>query len=745
MKFCKKYLLFFILLIVNLFYGINRDSTFISIHDSLNNRPKVGLVLSGGGARGFAHVEVIEAIEKAGIKIDYISGTSMGAIVGSLYAAGYSPEEMKNIIRSIDFNELFIQDRNRNFIPFFDKSYREKYILTLPISNFKMVLPSALSKGQGPLMLLTNLLYNVHDIHDYSKLPIPFLCIATNLETGDEEQLESGFLPLSVLASGAYPSLIEPVKIDNKTLIDGGIVNNFPSRALRNKGMDIIIGVDLGNGLQKADEINSIFNIISQIISYRINIKTDFERSYVDLLIKPDLKNYEVTDFDKKDSILYKGKLAGEKAFPELLKIAKLQGYTNIIRPRIKELPSSKNLFITKLSIIGNSSKNSAYIKRKLGLKIPQNTSIKKLDKGISALYSTGNYKRVFYELTSDNFEENQQVNLYLDKTDNNSIKFGIHYDDVYKTSLLANVTLNKLLLNNSNLSIDVIFGNNFRTNINYFIDNGILPSIGSNTTFNSFNFNYSDLKRSEYSFNRIRYFNQQIYLQSTLNEKYAVGTGIEYSFMRISPFSYDRNTDLNHKSFDKDESFFYNPYFYIKADTRDNPNFPFKGFKLDASAKYIFYSNAPNFDKFSIIKSQLNYSIPIGHRLALENQHFLGVSFNSPTLQYKYFNGGYFEQDFLNFSKFLGLPFAYNSGDQLFSLYSSLNYKVLKNHYLKIYANMDNVEDEFKDIRYFKYKYFSYGLGYGYDSPFGPINLLYTFSTYQKKGVFSVGLGYWF
>lgn len=416
MKFCKKYLLFFILLIGNLFYGINRDSTFISIQDSLNRRPKVGLVLSGGGAKGFAHVEVIEAIEKAGIKIDYISGTSMGAIVGSLYAAGYSPKEMRNIIKSIDFNELFLQDRNRNFIPFFDKSYREKYILTLPISNFKVVFPSALSKGQGPLMLLTNLLYNVHDIHDYSKLPIPFLCIATNLETGDEEQMEKGFLPLSVLASGAYPSLIEPVKIDDKTLIDGGIVNNFPSRALRDKGMDIIIGVDLGNGLQKANEIKSILNIISQIISYRINIKTDFERSYVDLLIRPDVKNYEVTDFDKKDSILYKGKLAGEKAFPELLKIAKLQGFDTINRPRIQELPSEKNLFITKLSIIGNSSKDSVYIKRKLGLKLPQNTSITKLDKGISALYSTGNYNRVFYELTSENFNENQQVNLYLDK-----------------------------------------------------------------------------------------------------------------------------------------------------------------------------------------------------------------------------------------------------------------------------------------------------------------------------------------
>jgi NTE family protein len=742
MNFYNKYILFFILSIFNSFsYAQIQDS--VKVQDSVRVRPKVGLVLSGGGAKGFAHVEVIEAIEKAGIKIDYISGTSMGAIVGSLYAAGYSPAEIKKAVENIDFVELFLQEKNRNFIPFFDKSYREKYILTLPFNDFKFSLPSALSKGQGPLMLLTYLLNDVREIDDYSKLPIPFFCIATNLATGEEEQLESGFLPLSVLASAAYPSLIEPVKIGDKIMIDGGIVNNFPAKALRNKGMDIIIGVDLGAGLQKSEDINSIFNILSQIMSFRINIKTDFERSYVDLLIKPNLKNYKVPDFDKKDSILSIGRIAARKAFPALVEIAKAQGYDTINRPRMETSPSEKHVFITKFDVIGNLTNDITYIKRKMGVSVPQNTSIEKLNMGVSALYSTGNFNQVYYEIKDDPAKESQQVILYLDEKNNNSLKFGIHYDDIYKASLLANVTLNKLFLKNSTLSIDVVFGNNFRSYLNYFIDNGVYPSIGFNASFNSFNFNYSDVKKNEYVFNRLRNYNQQIYIQSTISEKYAIGAGMEYSYTSISPFL--SNTYIKNVDFSKDESFFYNPYFYIRADTRDNAHFPSRGFKLDAVAKSFLFSNAPDFEKFSMVMGDLSYSIPISKRLSIESLGSLGISFDNPSLQQKYFLGGYFEQDLLHFKRFLGLPFNYISGNQLISLYASLNYRVLKNHYLKAYANFANIEEKFEDIKYFKYDYSGYGVGYGYDSPFGPINLMYTYSVDQNKGIFNVGLGYWF
>jgi len=708
-----------------------------SAQDTIKKNPKVGVVLSGGGAKGFAHIEVLEALEKAGIRIDYIAGTSMGAIIGGLYAAGYSPQQIRQIIEKTDFTELFIQEKDRNFIPFFDKSYKEKYLLNIPFSNFRISFPSAISKGQGPLTMLTDLLAPVHHIKDFSQLPIPFFCIATDLATGSEERLEKGFLPLSILASGALPTLVEPIKIDGKTLVDGGVVNNFPAKALRNKNMDIIIGVDLGSGLMKAEEITSLVKIVSQIISYRIIYKTDFERDYVDVLIKPDLKNYVATDFDKKDSILLKGKIAAEKVFPKLQEIAKMQGYDTLNRPRIKTLPENMHLFLTQMNIEGSKTYDDKYIHRKTNIHIPENATVKKLSTGVSALYSTGNFNRVYYELNDNSDKESENITLHLNEKDNNAIKFGLHYDDVYKTGLLTNVTINRLILSNSTASLDVVFGNNFRGYFNYFIDNGVLPSVGLNTTFNTFIFNFDDMKNGDYPIRRIRNFNQQIYLQSTIKEKYAVGAGMEYSHISFTPFS-----NLMVKTFEKTKVDFLNPYFYIQADTRDNPNFPIRGFKFNATAKYIPFSSI---ESFYIIKGNLSYYIPINKRLSVEGESFFGTSINELPSEYKYFIGGYFEQNLCNFQKFLGLPFAYTSGNHAFTLFGGLKYRILKNHYARGFVNFANVEDNFVDLKYFKYKYSSYGFGYGYDSPFGPIHLLYAYSPNQHKGALNVALGYWF
>ena len=176
-----------------------------------STRLKVGVVLSGGGAKGYAHVGALKKIEEAGIKIDYVGGTSMGAIIGGLYAAGYTPDELQKIMYQLDISSLITQNKDRAEIPFFEKAYKEKYILELPFDKFKLTIPNAFSKGQGPLDLLTYLLRPVHNIDDFNQLPTPFVCIGTNLETGEEKVFRSGFLPRVILASGAYPTMLDPV------------------------------------------------------------------------------------------------------------------------------------------------------------------------------------------------------------------------------------------------------------------------------------------------------------------------------------------------------------------------------------------------------------------------------------------------------------------------------------------------------------------------------------------------------
>ncbi|MGY0408459.1 MAG: patatin-like phospholipase family protein, partial [Polaribacter sp.] len=216
-------------------------------------QPKVGLVLSGGGAKGFAHIAVLKEIDKAGIQLDYIGGTSMGAIIGGLYAVGYSGEEIEKIILKTDFLTLIQDGLPRNAETFFEKEYGGKTVITLPVNKRKIGLPKAISKGQNVLNLLLELIDSSSENQDFSKLPIPFFCIGTDVENGSPVVLEKGSLALALRASGSFPSLLNPVEFNDKLLVDGGIANNFPVNIMKSKGMDIIIGSDVEGKLFKKE------------------------------------------------------------------------------------------------------------------------------------------------------------------------------------------------------------------------------------------------------------------------------------------------------------------------------------------------------------------------------------------------------------------------------------------------------------------------------------------------------------
>ncbi|UCE94506.1 MAG: patatin-like phospholipase family protein, partial [Flavobacteriaceae bacterium] len=213
------------------------------------NTPKVGLLLSGGGAKGLAHIGVLKTLDSLGVEVDYVGGTSMGSIVGALYASGYSGKKLEKIFSEIDFDELINDEIPRNSKSFYERDLSEKYALSLPFDNFKITVPSALSRGQNVFNLFSRLLLHVSDIEDFSKLPIPYFCIATDIETGEQVMLEEGNLAQAITASGALPTLFQPVHLEDKILIDGGVVNNYPIDEMRYKGVDIIIGVDVQDSL----------------------------------------------------------------------------------------------------------------------------------------------------------------------------------------------------------------------------------------------------------------------------------------------------------------------------------------------------------------------------------------------------------------------------------------------------------------------------------------------------------------
>jgi len=263
---------------------------------------KVGVVLSGGGAKGLAHVGVLKVLEEAGIRIDYIAGTSMGAIVGGLYASGYSATQLDSIFRTIDFNKIIQDELPRKAKTFYEKEASEKYAISLPFDNFKLSLPQSISKGQNTYNLLIRLLEHVADTDDFTKLPIPFFCIATDIEKAEQVILETGFLPEAISASGALPTLFKPVTLGDKILIDGGVLNNYPVNELRDKGVDIIIGIDVQDSLRKRDKLTTAPDIFLQINNYLTIKEMEGKRDNTDVYIRPDIKDFNLVDFNQRSS-----------------------------------------------------------------------------------------------------------------------------------------------------------------------------------------------------------------------------------------------------------------------------------------------------------------------------------------------------------------------------------------------------------------------------------------------------------
>lgn len=711
-------------------------------------RPKVGVVLSGGGAKGYAHIGALKKIEEAGIKIDYIGGTSMGAIVGGLYAAGYSPDELEKIIKQLDLTSLIINEKNRKEIPYFEKYNSEKYILELPFNNFKLTIPQAISNGQGPLDMLTYLFRHVHDITDFKDLPIPFVCIATNIVTGEEKIFKSGYLPQIVLASGAYPSMIKPVKIGDDLYIDGGVLNNFPVKEVKDMGADIIIGVDLQDPLKTADELTSATDVMMQIVKFNMEKKSEEQRKLVDLMIVPKMDGYNVTSFGDIDPILKTGTEAATLQFEALQNIAKLQGNLNNER---KSLDLKEYILVKNVNINGNSTFNKNYIEGKLKIKSPQLASFEEIQQGINRLYSSGNFSKIEYKLMDNDVKD---YNLDLVITENpvkQKLRFGLHYDDFFKTSLLLNFTAKNLIFKNSTLSTDFVVGDHIRYNMNYFVDNGYYPSVGIRSRMYRFKkeVDLRDLSTEEhpnlgelnYTFND---FINQFYIQSTIKEKYALGFGLEHQYIELFTKNISNVSNFPYSADNRGN--YWKAYTYIGADNRNNPNFASRGFKFYSSLKYIFDSNVKNFDKIYELQADLEANFHINNFVSYRFTANFGTFFNgNNTDPQKFIVGGYVRQRFLNYTKFYGLPFASVIGDNKLIIGSELQFKILKNHYAGVFANLANVEDRLEHIQLLDYKYLGFGANYGYDSPLGPLNFIWSFSPHTNKGLFNLSLGYWF
>ncbi|PHR68965.1 MAG: patatin [Lutibacter sp.] len=735
------------LLLFTTVIAFSQQNDSIKKNDTIKKDLKVGLVLSGGGAKGFAHVGILKVLEEAGVRVDYIGGTSMGAIVGAMYASGYNAKEIDSLIRTFDFDKIMQDQIPRKSKPFYEKQDGEKYAITLPVKKGKVGLPKALSKGQNVLNLTSKLLQHVDTIRDFNKLPIPFFCIATNLETGKQEILNSGFLPRAVQASGAFPTLLEPVEIDGKLLADGGIVNNFPIDEVIAMGADIIIGVDLRNDFDTKEELNSALKILNQIISFQIYGNHEEKIKRANLYLHPsDIDNYEVTSFDKLEEIVKVGEDAARFQFDEFVKIAARQ--TRKRKPiHRKEHP--QKIKIKRIEIDGNKDYTRTYVKGKMKISNGETITFSDFVEGINNLTATGNFTNIQYEI--DEEKDGSIVRLKLKQDDISTyVKFSAHYDNLYKTGVLGNITSKHILGKNDIFSLDFILGDNIRYNLDYFVDNGSYWSFGLKSRFNTFNFDTAlhsqGLNVNELNLKYLDLTNQ-LYFQTVLNRKFAFGVGAEHK--RISAYTKTLITTSNQDKTYFDKSDYFNAISYLKFDTYDKKYFQKEGVFVDIDFRWFLFSSDynNNFNSFSQLKGKVGYAHTFFDKLTMhiisEGGITIGVNDN---FVLDYHLGGYGENYINTFTPFQGYEFASLSKSAFLKSALTLRYEFVENHYLMSTINLARADDDlFNQGRIFEDTKTGYGIGYGFDSFLGPIELNYTHSPDTKESYWYFNLGYWF
>ncbi|MDX1641798.1 MAG: patatin-like phospholipase family protein, partial [Balneolaceae bacterium] len=238
-------------------------------NNQVDDTLRVGLVLSGGGAMGIAHIGVIQAIEEAGIRIDYITGTSMGSLVGGLYAIGYTSDQLAEMATSNNFVELFTEKPDRKYISNYEKIIDDRTIVTFPISEKSIDLPVGIISGQNIYTYLARLTQSVHGIEEFDDFPIPFAAVATDLETGEAKVFRSGYLPDALRASISIPSLFSPHNIDGKLYVDGGLIRNLPVQDAIEMGADYTIAVDVSSPLMPKDSLNTFAKVLNQSVFFR--------------------------------------------------------------------------------------------------------------------------------------------------------------------------------------------------------------------------------------------------------------------------------------------------------------------------------------------------------------------------------------------------------------------------------------------------------------------------------------------
>ncbi|MBN2350797.1 MAG: patatin-like phospholipase family protein [Bacteroidales bacterium] len=729
-------------------------------------RPKIGLVLSGGGAKGLAHIGVLKVLEEAGIQPDYITGTSMGSIIGGLYAIGYNAEQLSELNKSIHWTAVLTDEISVRNIATEEKYDYKRFALELPFVNGKVSLPSGLIEGQKLSQLFSKLTWSAAGIKNFDDFPVPFRCLGTDIIQGKRVIFSDGDLALAMRSSMAIPSVFTPVLLDSTMLIvDGGVLRNFPVDDVIEMGADIVIGVKVGFTEKiTLDKLYSIPEILARTASFYGELDSYEQQKKVDILIEPELSEYSTSSFNNGKEIEIKGEEAARKQFDRLKQLSDSLNSLNSHKPR-RKLPQNDSIFIVDIEVENVVHTKKEFIIRKSGL-VPETWITPQLvNKAIDKVYGTLNYDKITYSFRPS--EGGYILVFSVKEKPQTYVKGSLHYDNYYDAGIILNFTKKNLFLQGTRFSSTLDISKYPRFKFYYHKYMGPRQQIVSSL------FLLTERNKLPIYLNggSVGFYTQS-YLNIGVDSRYSIdicrqlGMSFTYEVSTVKP---NQSAKELYPEIDFNEYGFgaLGANFFFNVNTLDNLSYPSKGVKIDMSLKRNFgseifikrensdSSNYSNLDldpkpswKFFFDAEQY---VPITNTVSVNAGWTLGLTSPDIILTDYYFIGGYRFNLRQNHIPFVGLGLNEVSINNFLKLKAGLDYQVITNLYITSIVNGvaggDSPEQLYKGITKWTdgSHYFGYGLGITAKTLLGPVSFIVGSNTTDSKLRWYVNLGFTF
>nr|WP_321450267.1 patatin-like phospholipase family protein [uncultured Carboxylicivirga sp.] len=660
--------------------------------DTIPHRPKIGLVLSGGGAKGLAHIGVIKVLEEAGIRPDYIAGTSMGSIIGGLYACGYTSEEMDSIVRNADWSVILSDIVPLTDVVPIEKNDYNRFQLEFDITKKGLKMPSGMVRGQRISELLSELTLNVVDVKNFDDLPIPFRCVAADLIKGKPYVFDSGDLMLAMRSSMAIPSVFTPVKLDSMLLVDGGVLDNFPVQTAIDMGADIIIGVNVGNeDYPTLDDLNSISKILLNSAMIGSNQATLDAIGSCNYLVTPQLEPYGASSFFDGETIIERGEKAARLQFNAFKHLADSLNNIAPAKP-IKPIIKKEKILVNKINILHRKDISKSYFFSNLGFEEGDSVTVQDINNGMRRLIGTRFYNKITYKI--DNIDGQYQLTFNTTEAQPAKAKFSIHYDNELKAGIVANVTLRNLISKNSRLSLtgDISEDPRLSTNLITYLGEG--QKVGYLTDFYLEKTPLPIYRDNAKKYGEFNYFTMRASIGAsfTLKRRSLLDVKLNWKEVRLSersgiPELFDNQIERFGNGFFRAQAildvntlnkrFFATNGQHIKVAINSNLRSYelYKGANYSEAAIKPYISVNPDY-YFSGIASFKRF-IPLSNSLHLSAQVTGGGAFNNAPFFEHFFIGGTIYNQGLETISFAGLNYREKIVENFLMARSDFNYKI--------------------------------------------------------------------